>query len=225
MKQLMRLIFFGPPGAGKGTQAKKVAEKLAIEHISTGDILREAVNKGNDLGKKVQVIIEKGELVPDEIMNELVKMKIKELNSFILDGYPRTLEQAKSLDKILKELNKPIDAVVLIDVSEEEVVKRISSRRVCPNCGRVYNLITLKPKNDEICDNCGTKIIQRKDDREDIVRERYKIYQKTTYPVIEFYRKNNTIITIDGSKDVEEVTKELFNMLGRFSQNDNNQNE
>lgn len=221
----MRLIFFGPPGAGKGTQAKKVAEKLAIEHISTGDILREAVNKGNDLGKKVQVIIEKGELVPDEIMNELVKMKIKELNSFILDGYPRTLEQAKSLDKILKELNKPIDAVVLIDVSEEEVVKRISSRRVCPNCGRVYNLITLKPKNDEICDNCGTKIIQRKDDREDIVRERYKIYQKTTYPVIEFYRKNNTIITIDGSKDVEEVTKELFNMLGRFSQNDNNQNE
>ncbi|HOB16114.1 MAG TPA: adenylate kinase [Defluviitoga sp.] len=222
MKQLMRLIFFGPPGAGKGTQAKKVAEKLGIEHISTGDILREAVNKGNDLGKKVQVIIEKGELVPDEIMNELVKMKIKELNSFILDGYPRTLEQAKSLDKILKELNKPIDAVVLIDVSEEEVVKRISSRRVCPNCGRVYNLITLKPKNDEICDNCGTKIIQRKDDREDIVRERYKIYQKTTHPVIEFYRKNNTIITIDGSKDVEEVTKELFNMLGRFSQNDNN---
>ncbi len=218
----MRLIFFGPPGAGKGTQAKKVAEKLGIEHISTGDILREAVNKGNDLGKKVQVIIEKGELVPDEIMNELVKMKIKELNSFILDGYPRTLEQAKSLDKILKELNKPIDAVVLIDVSEEEVVKRISSRRVCPNCGRVYNLITLKPKNDEICDNCGTKIIQRKDDREDIVRERYKIYQKTTHPVIEFYRKNNTIITIDGSKDVEEVTKELFNMLGRFSQNDNN---
>jgi len=222
MKQLMRLIFFGPPGAGKGTQAKKVAEKLGIEHISTGDILREAVNKGNDLGKKVQVIIEKGELVPDEIMNELVKMKIKELNSFILDGYPRTLEQAKSLDKILKELNKPIDAVVLIDVSEEEVVKRISSRRVCPNCGRVYNLITLKPKNDEICDNCGTKIIQRKDDREDIVRERYKIYQKTTHPVIEFYRKNNTIITIDGSKDVEEVTKELFNMLRRFSQNDNN---
>ncbi|CEP77509.1 MAG: adenylate kinase [Defluviitoga tunisiensis] len=218
----MKLLFFGPPGAGKGTQAKKVSEIFKIEHISTGDILREAVNKGSELGKKVKTIIDKGELVPDEIMNELVKEKIKDLDSFILDGYPRTIEQAKSLDRTLKELNKQIDAVVLIDVPEEEIVKRISSRRVCPNCGKVYNLITLKPKNDELCDNCGTNIIQRNDDREEIVRERYKIYQRNTYPVIEFYRKNNTIITIDGSKDVEEVTKELFNMLRRFRKNDNN---
>jgi adenylate kinase len=218
----MELLFFGPPGAGKGTQAKKVSEIFKIEHISTGDILREAVNKGSELGKKVKTIIDKGELVPDEIMNELVKEKIKDLDSFILDGYPRTIEQAKSLDRTLKELNKQIDAVVLIDVPEEEIVKRISSRRVCPNCGKVYNLITLKPKNDELCDNCGTNIIQRNDDREEIVRERYKIYQRNTYPVIEFYRKNNTIITIDGSKDVEEVTKELFNMLRRFRKNDNN---
>ena len=218
----MKLLFFGPPGAGKGTQAKKVSEIFKIEHISTGDILREAVNKGSELGKKVKTIIDKGELVPDEIMNELVKEKIKDLDSFILDGYPRTIEQAKSLDRTLKELNKQIDAVVLIDVPEEEIVKRISSRRVCPNCGKVYNLITLKPKNDELCDNCGTNIIQRNDDREEIVRERYKIYQRNTYPVIEFYRKNNTIITIDGSKDVEDVTKELFNMLRRFRKNDNN---
>lgn len=218
----MKLLFFGPPGAGKGTQAKKVSEIFKIEHISTGDILREAVNKGSELGKKVKTIIDKGELVPDEIMNELVKEKIKDLDSFILDGYPRTIEQAKSLDRTLKELNKQIDAVVLIDVPEEEIVNRISSRRVCPNCGKVYNLITLKPKNDELCDNCGTNIIQRNDDREEIVRERYKIYQRNTYPVIEFYRKNNTIITIDGSKDVEEVTKELFNMLRRFRKNDNN---
>ena len=218
----MKLLFFGPPGAGKGTQAKKVSEIFKIEHISTGDILREAVNKGSELGKKVKTIIDKGELVPDEIMNELVKEKIKDLESFILDGYPRTIEQAKSLDRTLKELNKQIDAVVLIDVPEEEIVNRISSRRVCPNCGKVYNLITLKPKNDELCDNCGTNIIQRNDDREEIVRERYKIYQRNTYPVIEFYRKNNTIITIDGSKDVEDVTKELFNMLRRFRKNDNN---
>src|SRR5690606_797284 len=128
-----------------GTQAKKVSEIFKIEHISTGDILREAVNKGSELGKKVKTIIDKGELVPDEIMNELVKEKIKDLDSFILDGYPRTIEQAKSLDRTLKELNKQIDAVVLIDVPEEEIVKRISSRRVCPNCGKVYNLITLKP--------------------------------------------------------------------------------
>ena len=149
----MKLLFLGPPGAGKGTQAKKVSEIFKIEHISTGDILREAVNKGSELGKKVKTIIDKGELVPDEIMNELVKEKIKDLDSFILDGYPRTIEQAKSLDRTLKELNKQIDAVVLIDVPEEEIVKRISSRRVCPNCGKVYNLITLKPKNDELCDN------------------------------------------------------------------------
>lgn len=218
----MRLLFFGPPGAGKGTQAKIVAKEFNVEHISTGDILREAVNKGTDLGEKVKSIMERGELVPDEIMNELVKQKLEEVNSFILDGYPRTLEQAKFLDAVLKQIKKEIDAAVLIDVPEDEIVKRISNRRVCPNCGKVYNLITLKPKNDEKCDNCGTKIVQRDDDKENVVRERYRIYRKTTEPVIEYYRKNNKIVTVNGVQDVEEVTKELFNMLRRFRNNDNN---
>ena len=218
----MRLLFFGPPGAGKGTQAKIVAKEFNVEHISTGDILREAVNKGTDLGEKVKNIMERGELVPDEIMNELVKQKLEEVNSFILDGYPRTLEQAKFLDAVLKQIKKEIDAAVLIDVPEDEIVKRISNRRVCPNCGKVYNLITLKPKNDEKCDNCGTKIVQRDDDKENVVRERYRIYRKTTEPVIEYYRKNNKIVTVNGVQDVEEVTKELFNMLRRFRNNDNN---
>jgi adenylate kinase len=140
----MKLLFFGPPGAGKGTQAKKVSEIFKIEHISTGDILREAVNKGSELGKKVKTIIDKGELVPDEIMNELVKEKIKDLDSFILDGYPRTIEQAKSLDRTLKELNKQIDAVVLIDVPEEEIVNRISSRR-----GRVWVVCSKNPNHKQ----------------------------------------------------------------------------
>ncbi|PNR97115.1 adenylate kinase [Petrotoga sp. 9PWA.NaAc.5.4] len=218
----MRLLFFGPPGAGKGTQAKIVAKEFNVEHISTGDILREAVNKGTDLGEKVKSIMERGELVPDEIMNELVKQKLEEVNSFILDGYPRTLEQAKFLDAVLKQIKKEIDAAVLIDVPEDEIVKRISNRRVCPNCGKVYNLITLKPKNDEKCDNCGTKIVQRDDDKENVVRERYRIYRKNTEPVIEYYRKNNKIVTVNGVQDVEEVTKELFNMLRRFRNNDNN---
>jgi adenylate kinase len=218
----LRLLFFGPPGAGKGTQAKIVAKEFNVEHISTGDILREAVNKGTDLGEKVKSIMERGELVPDEIMNELVKQKLEEVNSFILDGYPRTLEQAKFLDTVLKQIKKEIDAAVLIDVPEDEIVKRISNRRVCPNCGKVYNLITLKPKNDEKCDNCGTKIVQRDDDKENVVRERYRIYRKTTEPVIEYYRKNNKIVTVNGVQDVEEVTKELFNMLRRFRNNDNN---
>ncbi|RAO99334.1 adenylate kinase [Petrotoga sp. 9PW.55.5.1] len=212
----MKLLFFGPPGAGKGTQAKMVAEEFDVEHISTGDILREAVSKGTELGKKAKAIMDRGDLVPDEIMNGLVKEKLIELDSFILDGYPRTLEQALFLDRTLKELNKEIDAAVLIDVSEEEVVKRISNRRVCPKCGKVYNLITLKPKEDEKCDVCGTKIVQRDDDKEEVVRGRYKVYKANTEPVIEYYRKNNKIITVNGAQDVEEVTKELFNILRRF---------
>lgn len=213
----MRLLFFGPPGAGKGTQAKKVAKEFDIVHISTGDILRDAVSKGTELGKKAKAIMDRGELVSDEIMNRLVKEKLEELDSFILDGYPRTLDQAKFLDQATKELKKEIDAAVLIDVSEEEIVKRISNRRVCPNCGKVYNLISLKPKEDEKCDVCGTKLIQRDDDKEEVVRERYKVYKKNTEPVIEYYRKNNKIITIDGAQNVEDVTKELFNILRSFN--------
>ncbi|HBT50958.1 MAG TPA: adenylate kinase [Petrotoga sp.] len=213
----MRLLFFGPPGAGKGTQAKMVAKEFDIVHISTGDILRDAVSKGTELGKKAKAIMDRGELVSDEIMNNLVKEKLQELDSFILDGYPRTLDQAKFLDGATKDLKKEIDAAVLIDVSEEEIVKRISNRRVCPNCGKVYNLITLKPKEDEKCDVCGTKLIQRDDDKEEVVRERYKVYKKNTEPVIEYYRKNNKIITIDGAQNVEDVTKELFNILRSFN--------
>jgi adenylate kinase len=213
----LRLLFFGPPGAGKGTQAKKVAKEFDIVHISTGDILRDAVSKGTELGKKAKAIMDRGELVSDEIMNRLVKEKLEELDSFILDGYPRTLDQAKFLDQATKELKKEIDAAVLIDVSEEEIVKRISNRRVCPNCGKVYNLISLKPKEDEKCDVCGTKLIQRDDDKEEVVRERYKVYKKNTEPVIEYYRKNNKIITIDGAQNVEDVTKELFNILRSFN--------
>jgi len=213
----VRLLFFGPPGAGKGTQAKMVAKEFDIVHISTGDILRDAVSKGTELGKKAKAIMDRGELVSDEIMNNLVKEKLQELDSFILDGYPRTLDQAKFLDGATKDLKKEIDAAVLIDVSEEEIVKRISNRRVCPNCGKVYNLITLKPKEDEKCDVCGTKLIQRDDDKEEVVRERYKVYKKNTEPVIEYYRKNNKIITIDGAQNVEDVTKELFNILRSFN--------
>jgi adenylate kinase len=213
----LRLLFFGPPGAGKGTQAKRVAKEFDVVHISTGDILRDAVSKGTELGKKAKAIMDRGELVSDEIMNSLVKEKLEELDSFILDGYPRTLDQAKFLDQATKELKKEIDAAIWIDVTEEEIVKRISNRRVCPNCGKVYNLISLKPKEDEKCDVCGTKLIQRDDDKEEVVRERYKVYKNNTEPVIEYYRKNNKIITIDGAQNVEDVTKELFNILRSFN--------
>lgn len=219
----MKLVFLGPPGAGKGTNAKRVSSNFNIPHISTGDILREAVKNQTDLGKKAKSIIDKGDLVPDDIMNELVKEKLSKMNNFILDGYPRTQTQAKYLNEILDQLDKKLDAVVLIDVDEEEVVKRISSRRVCSECGEVYNIYTLKPKIEGLCDKCGSKLIHRDDDKENTVRDRYQIYMKNTAPLIEYYKKNNQLLTIDGAKSVAEVTKNMFNILQGVSSNDNNQ--
>jgi len=209
----MRLIFFGPPGAGKGTQAKEVSEKFSAVHISTGDILRQAVNSGSELGLKVKDILEKGLLVSDDIMNELIKLRLSKEESFLLDGYPRTIPQAEFLDGILSELSKPVDCAVLIDADEEDIVKRISSRRVCPKCKRVYNTISLKPLKEGICDDCDSQLVHREDDQEDVVRKRFKVYLSNTAPVIEYYRKNNKLVTVDGTKDVAEVTKELFNIL------------
>jgi len=218
----MKLIFFGPPGAGKGTQAQKTSEEFNIPHISTGDILREAVKNETELGLKVKNILERGELVSDDIINKLVENKVVDMDSFILDGYPRTIEQAKFLDQALEKANKEIDAIIMIDVSEEEIVNRITNRRVCPECGKVYNLLTLKPKEDMKCDLDGAKLIQRDDDKEDTVRDRYRVYKKNTEPVIEYYRKNKKIFTINGSKDIKDVTKELFNILRGASSDDNN---
>ncbi|MDO7975627.1 adenylate kinase [Oceanotoga teriensis] len=219
----MKLIFFGPPGAGKGTQAKRVSKEFDIPHISTGDLLREAVKNETELGKKVKEILEKGNLVSDEIVNELVEEKVKKIDKFILDGYPRTIPQAEFLDEVLKSIDKELDGIVFIDVEEEEIVERITSRRVCPKCGRVYNTITLKPEVSGICDDDGTKLIQRDDDKETVVRDRFQVYLKSTSPLIEYYKKNNKIFTVDGSQDIEDVTKELFNILRGVS-DDNNKN-
>ncbi len=218
----MKLIFFGAPGAGKGTQAQKTSDEFGIPHVSTGDILREAVKNETELGLKVKDILERGELVSDEIINKLVEKKVLELESFILDGYPRTLDQAKFFDHVLEKANKKIDAIIVIDVSEEDIVKRITNRRVCPECGKVYNLLTLKPKDDMKCDNDGVRLIQRDDDKEETVRDRYRVYKKNTEPVIEYYRKNKNIFTINGSKDIKNVTKELFNILRGALSDDNN---
>jgi adenylate kinase len=205
-----------------GTQAQKTSDEFGIQHISTGDILREAVKNETELGLKVKDILERGDLVSDDIINKLVENKVVDMDSFILDGYPRTIEQAKFLDHALEKANKKIDAIIMIDVSEEEIVNRITNRRVCPKCGKVYNLLTLKPKKDMKCDLDGTELIQRDDDKEDTVRDRYRVYENNTEPVIEYYRKNKKIFTINGSKDITTVTKELFNILRGASSDDNN---
>ncbi|ODN30350.1 adenylate kinase [Fervidobacterium thailandense] len=213
----MNLIFLGPPGAGKGTYAKHVSQKYGIPHISTGDIFREAIANGTELGRKVQDIVNSGQLVPDEITNALVEERLAKedcVNGFILDGYPRTIPQALALDEMLKKLHKELHGAIYFEVDEETVVKRISTRRVCSSCGRVYNVITLPPKVEGVCDECGGTLIQRDDDKEDVVRNRYRVYIEKTSPLIEYYRNQNKLFTLDGRKSVEEVVELLFNILG-----------
>jgi adenylate kinase len=217
MIDVMNIILLGPPGAGKGTQAKFIVEKYKIIHISTGDMLREAVSSASELGLKVKSILENGLLVSDDIMNELVKERLSRKDSekgFILDGFPRTVNQAENLENILEGLNKKIDYVIFVNADEETVVKRISNRRVCPKCGRVYNLLTLKPENDSLCDNCGSEIIQRKDDKEQTVRDRYNIYKENTQPVIDYYENKKILFEVDGSKDLHEVNGNVMQILG-----------
>ncbi|ANQ53900.1 adenylate kinase [Thermosipho sp. 1063] len=214
----MNIVFLGPPGAGKGTYAKKLANILNIPHISTGDIFREEIASKSDLGKKVEEILKRGELVPDDLTNTIVKERLSKYDckkGFILDGFPRTVAQAKALDEILKKLGRELGYAIYFEASEEVVVERISNRRICKNCGKIYNLITLPPKVNGKCDVCGGELYQREDDREEVVRKRYKVYMENTFPVIEYYRKSNKLFTVDGSMDVDSVIKEVLNIIRR----------
>ncbi len=215
----MNLIFLGAPGAGKGTQAKMVSEKYGIPQISTGDMLREAVAKGTELGKKAKEYMDRGELVPDEIVIGIVKERLQQPDcekGFVLDGFPRTLAQAEALDEMLKELGKKIDAVINIAVPEEEVVKRIVYRRTCKNCGAVYHLIYNPPKEDNKCDKCGGELYQRDDDKEETVRERYRVYRENTEPLIEYYRKKGILYDVDGTKDIKGVWEQIEAILEKI---------
>jgi len=215
----MNLIFLGAPGAGKGTQAKFIAEKYGIPQISTGDMLREAVAKGTELGKKAKEFMVQGKLVPDEIVIGIVKERIRQKDcekGFILDGFPRTVAQAEALDRLMAEMGKKIDAVININVSEEEVVKRVVNRRVCRKCGAIYHLIYDPPKKEGICDKCGGELYQRDDDREEVVRERFAVYRKSTEPLIDYYRKKGVLFDVDGAKDIEGVRKQVISILEKL---------
>jgi len=209
----IRLVFLGPPGAGKGTQADYLKEQYGIEKISTGDILREAVRNGTKLGKLAASYMEKGELVPDDIILSLVKERISKLENFVLDGFPRTIIQAEGLDNILRELKKDLKAVIYFDIDDEKVIKRLTSRRVCPRCGAVYNLITNPPKNDEVCDYCGTALERRKDDNEATVRNRLQVYERDTLPLVDFYEKKGLLKKIDADRPPEEVLRSILGLL------------
>ncbi len=216
----MNLILLGPPGSGKGTQAKLIVEKYGIPQISTGDMLREAVAKGTELGKIAKKYMDAGQLVPDEVVIGIVKERLQEPDcekGFILDGFPRTIPQAEALDKILEELGKKIDAVINIQVPEEEVVKRIVNRRTCRKCGAVYHLIYNPPKEDNKCDKCGGELYQRDDDKEETVRQRYKVYKEQTEPLVEYYAKKGVLYNIDGTKSIEEVFNEIDKILQKLA--------
>jgi len=208
------LVFLGPPGAGKGTQAKRLAQELGLMHISTGDILRDAVKRGTPLGKKAKEYMDRGELVPDELIVALIEEVMPPEGGVIFDGFPRTIAQAEALEDMLSRKGKKVDAVVLFDVPDEVVVERLSGRRVCPSCGAVYHIKFNPPKKDEVCDRCGTKLIQREDDREEVVMNRLEVYRKQTAPLIEYYESKGILIRLDASKEIEEIYQELRKVVG-----------
>jgi len=206
----------GAPGAGKGTLAKDLVNHLKIPHISTGDMFREAVAAGTELGRKVQSIIQSGALVPDEIVNQVVEERLKKddcRNGFIFDGYPRTVPQAVALDKILSKISAKLDAVISLEISEEVVVKRLTNRRVCPKCGRIYNMISMPPKNDELCDDCQVKVVVRDDDREEVVRRRYRLYHELTEPLVDYYRKKGILIQVNSEVDHQDLVMKVLDRL------------
>ncbi len=210
----MKLIIFGPPGSGKGTYASILEKQLEIPKINTGDILREIAKSGTELGKKIAEYQGKGELVPDEIVIDVLKERISKqdcANGFILDGYPRTIPQAEALEKI-----SPPDVIINLIVPQSVIVARLSGRLVCPNCNAIYHKVFLKPKNDDVCDNCGSKLVQREDDKPEVVKERFKVYQKQSKPLIDYYKKKKPFGNVRCSKVdippevvVERIVKKL----------------
>lgn len=213
----MRLIIFGPPGAGKGTQAQLLANKFGIPQIATGDILREAVKEGTDLGKMAKTYMDRGQLVPDEVVIGIVEERLRRpdcAKGFILDGFPRTVKQAEALENMLEKLGVKLDAVVNLEVDEEEVVKRITLRRTCRNCGAVYHLVFNPPKKEDVCDRCGGPLYQREDDREETVRNRLKVYREQTEPVLKFYEARGLLRNINGNLSIDQVFQEVLKALG-----------
>jgi adenylate kinase len=212
----MRLILFGPPGVGKGTQAKLLSEEFAIPHISTGDMLRAAVSAGSDLGKKAKDIMDAGQLVPDDIMIGIVREVLtspRVKNGFILDGFPRTLAQARALSDLFNELSITDCRVLNFEVDDEEIIHRLANRLICEKDGKIFSMDTDGVTPGSRCPQCGGKLVQRDDDKEETVRHRLKVYQTSTAPVIEHFKANGLVLTIDGTGSIDVVNREIKLML------------
>ncbi|NLP46533.1 MAG: adenylate kinase [Epulopiscium sp.] len=213
----MGYIMLGAPGAGKGTQAMALSKEFHIPHISTGDIFRMHIQQQTDLGKKAKEYMDQGLLVPDELVVDLIKDRLAQEDckeGFILDGFPRTIVQAEALDEVLQELNIPLKTVINVEVPDEKIITRMAGRRVCNHCGGTYHMKYNPPKKEGICDQCQSSLIQRKDDQEETVQKRLQVYHDQTKPLIQYYKDKKILLTVDGTKSVETVTKNMIEALG-----------
>ncbi|BGE81812.1 adenylate kinase [Staphylococcus croceilyticus] len=215
----MNIILMGLPGAGKGTQASEIVKKFPIPHISTGDMFRKAIKDETDLGKEAKSYMDRGELVPDEVTVGIVKERISEDDAkkgFLLDGFPRTIDQAEALNNIMSELGRNIDAVINIEVPEEELMNRLTGRRICEKCGTTYHLVFNPPKVDGVCDIDGGKLYQREDDNPETVSNRLSVNVKQSKPILEYYEDKGVLNNIDGAKDIDQVTKDVIDILDQL---------
>lgn len=213
----MRIIMLGAPGAGKGTQAKQIAAKFNIPHISTGDIFRANIKGGTELGKKAKAYMDQGALVPDELVVDLVADRIKQddcKDGYVFDGFPRTIPQAEALDKALKEMGSKIDFAIDIDVPDENIINRMSGRRACLACGATYHVQFNAPKTEGICDACGKELVLRDDDKPETVKTRLDVYHSQTQPLIDYYTEKGVLKSVDGTQDVADVFKSIIDVLG-----------
>ncbi len=212
----MRLVFLGAPGAGKGTQAKRLVEKYGIPQISTGDLLRAAVAAGTPLGKEAKSYMDRGELVPDSVVLGMVKERLSQddcKKGFILDGFPRNVTQAEALDKMLAEMSMPLDLALNLDVPFEDLMKRLTGRRTCKACGQMYNVYYNPPKAEGKCDKCGGELFQRDDDKEETIRKRLEVYKAQTEPLIDYYSKKGILKSVEGTGSIDEIFNNICAIL------------
>ena len=213
----MKIIMLGAPGAGKGTQAKQIADKYHIPHISTGDIFRANIKNGTELGNKAKQYMDQGLLVPDELTCDLVMDRIKQddcENGFVLDGFPRTIPQAEALTAALEKINEKMDYAIDVDVPDENIVNRMSGRRACLNCGATYHIVSIPTKVEGICDRCGQPVVLRDDDKPETVQKRLTVYHEQTQPLIDYYHHAGILREVDGTVDIDDVFASIIKILG-----------
>lgn len=213
----MKIIMLGAPGAGKGTQAKMIADKYSIPHISTGDIFRANIKNGTELGKKAKTYMDQGLLVPDELVVDLVVDRVGQTdcsNGYVLDGFPRTIPQAESLDAALEKLGSKVDYAINVEVPDENIVRRMSGRRACVACGATYHIVHIPTKVEGICDRCGSELILRDDDKPETVKKRLAVYHEQTQPLIDYYNDKKVLVEVDGTKDMNDVFTDIVKILG-----------